>query len=138
MCLIILALLLIKISNRYFEYKELTNYTNVKAKYAEVVYKDLDSVNESMDSFIQIVYNDYKAINIDKYNDYINSKLENKIIEEVCKLVLDKVSNRYIEYLEFIYKNSEIAEIIYNRTMLIVILDIAQNNENYLVMPDDN
>lgn len=138
MCLIILALLLIKISNRYFEYKELTNYTNVKAKYAEVVYKDLDSVNESIDSFIQIVYNDYKAINIDKYNDYINSKLENKIIEEVCKLVLDKVSNRYIEYLEFIYKNSEIAEIIYNRTMLIVILDIAQNNENYLVMPDDN
>lgn len=138
MCLIILALLLIKISNRYFEYKELTNYTNVKAKYAEVVYKDLDSVNESIDSFIQIVYNDYKAINIDKYNDYINSKLENKIIEEVCRLVLDKVSNRYIEYLEFIYKNSEIAEIIYNRAMLIVILDIAQNNENYLAMPDDN
>lgn len=124
-----IVIMCFSIAKSYILVKKEAN--DIKAYEIRVTTPNDEEAIKSLDKLIEDTLIDYVLLNkAYKENRYINSVEERKILDEVTKLVRDRISPIILDKLNFIYSESGTYEVIGTKVYERVISYVIDNNKN--------
>lgn len=112
--------------------KEIKQKRNLEQLKLNLDYQITDADFSLLDKLIGETFQQYQILNIELLNTkHITEDLQNKIIEDLLKMVLTRISPIYMNKLSYIYNIDHIEDLILEKIRLIVI-DYSVENNNTL------
>lgn len=112
--------------------KEIKQKRQVEQLKINLDYQITDNDFLLLDKLIGESFQQYQIMNIELLNkDYISEDIQNKMIEELLRMVLYRISPVYMNKLSYIYNIDRIEDIILEKIRIIVI-DYSVENNNTL------
>lgn len=79
----------------------------------EINHKIDTHIEEQLDTLIDSIFNEYRLYNLEyRDNEYIKSIEEKKIVEDICKLVMDRISPIFVTQLSTYFNISNLGDVI--------------------------
>ena len=112
--------------------KEIKQKRNLEQLKLNLNYQITDNDFSLLDKLIGETFQQYQILNIELLNtNHITEELQNKIIEDLLRMVLYRISPIYMNKLSYIYNIDHIEDLILEKIRLIVI-DYSVENNNKL------
>lgn len=100
--------------------------------------RTLTDVVDLVDEFIKREFDNYRIMNLEYKNyEYINSELEHKIINEVLKQVMTRMSTNILQTLSLYYSKSAVEEVITEKVYFEVTVYVYNINNTYIESPQE-
>lgn len=111
--------------------KEMKQKRNLEQLKINLDYKITDDDFSLLDKLLGEVFQQYQILNIELLEkDYVNEETQKKMIEDLLRMVLTRISPIYMNKLSYIYNVDHIEDIILEKIRIIVIDYSVENNNN--------